>query len=119
MNARRGFTSLSPELKRRTIHERQGDGFSKEQLMKNKDFHENTKGCLTTSSMIEYHISCGEPLCYAIGAAHEANQKFTIKTFRSDGWLANHFRMPYVDWLPVDDVIRDWLDKNYRFVERG
>ena len=32
-----------------------------------------------------------------------------------EDWLNQHFVMPYVDWLPVDKKIIDWLDKNYRF----
>jgi hypothetical protein len=33
-----------------------------------------------------------------------------------DKWLNVHFRMPYVDWLPVDRKIYAWLEDNYRFV---
>jgi hypothetical protein len=32
-------------------------------------------------------------------------------------WMNIHFRMPYVDWLPVDRKIFAWLEDNYRFVE--
>ena len=32
-------------------------------------------------------------------------------------WLDGHYRMPYVDWLPVDNAIYEWLEDNYRFIE--
>ena len=32
-----------------------------------------------------------------------------------NNWMNHHFQMPYVDWLPVDDKIGDWLINNYRF----
>lgn len=27
----------------------------------------------------------------------------------------NHYKMPYVDWLPIDDVVITWLNKNVQF----
>jgi hypothetical protein len=30
------------------------------------------------------------------------------------GW---HYSMPYVDWLPLDPVIKAWLVENFDFVE--
>jgi hypothetical protein len=27
----------------------------------------------------------------------------------------NHYKMPYVDWLPIDDVVVTWLNKNVQF----
>jgi len=32
-------------------------------------------------------------------------------------WLDGHYKMPYVDWLPVDLKIYAWLEDNYRFVQ--
>lgn len=32
-----------------------------------------------------------------------------------DEWLDGHFRMPYVDWMPVDAKVYAWLEDNYRF----
>lgn len=32
-----------------------------------------------------------------------------------DEWLASHSVMPYVHWLPVDNLVVDWLKANYRF----
>lgn len=32
-----------------------------------------------------------------------------------ENWLSEHFNMPYVDWLPMDSKIKEWLDENYRF----
>jgi hypothetical protein len=30
-------------------------------------------------------------------------------------WHNWHFRMPYVDWLPVERTVYKWLVQNYRF----
>jgi hypothetical protein len=30
-------------------------------------------------------------------------------------WLAWHYNMPYIDWLPVDFDVERWLKQNYRF----
>ncbi len=27
----------------------------------------------------------------------------------------DHYKMPYVDWLPIDDVVISWLNKNVQF----
>ncbi len=32
-------------------------------------------------------------------------------------WLHGHYRMPYVDWLPVERKVYGWLEDNYRFTE--
>jgi hypothetical protein len=30
------------------------------------------------------------------------------------GWLEEHYQMPYVDWLPVEILVYQWFDQNYR-----
>ena len=30
-------------------------------------------------------------------------------------WHNGHYRMPYVDWLPWEYRMLDWLNKNYRY----
>ena len=30
-------------------------------------------------------------------------------------WFAGHYSMPYVDWLPVEKIIVDWINENYCF----
>jgi len=30
-------------------------------------------------------------------------------------WFDGHYSMPYVDWLPVDQVVRRWINRNFRF----
>lgn len=30
-------------------------------------------------------------------------------------WLDWHYNMPYVDWLPVDQRVAEWIDDNFRF----
>lgn len=32
-------------------------------------------------------------------------------------WCDGHFKMPYVDWLPISMKIYAWLEDNYRFVD--
>ena len=32
-----------------------------------------------------------------------------------EGWFNHHWSMPYVDWLPVEHRVREWLNANYRF----
>lgn len=34
-----------------------------------------------------------------------------------EDWFDGHYQMPYVDWLPVDQKVYDWLEDNYRFSE--
>lgn len=34
-----------------------------------------------------------------------------------EAWMNHHFQYPYIDWLPVDRKIYDWLEDNYRFTE--
>jgi hypothetical protein len=36
-----------------------------------------------------------------------------------DDWFTAHWSMPYVDWLPVEQVVYKWLFGNYRFKEVG
>lgn len=31
-------------------------------------------------------------------------------------WFKGHYRMPYVDWLPVDVKLTKWVQASYRFV---
>lgn len=33
-------------------------------------------------------------------------------------WLDGHYQHPYIDWLPVDQAVYEWLEDNYRFTER-
>lgn len=37
-----------------------------------------------------------------------------IGSSRWERWFGWHYAMPYVDWLPVDDKVFRWFDKNYR-----
>ena len=32
-----------------------------------------------------------------------------------EDWFTGHYAMPYVDWLPVDLLVREWMTANYRF----
>jgi hypothetical protein len=32
-----------------------------------------------------------------------------------DAWMNEHYRMPYVDWLPLEQSILAWMKKKYRF----
>lgn len=32
-------------------------------------------------------------------------------------WFNSHFSTPYIDWLPVQERLHSWLEKNYRFAE--
>lgn len=32
-----------------------------------------------------------------------------------EDWFRGHWSMPYVDWLPVDEKVKAWLDRHYRF----
>lgn len=34
-------------------------------------------------------------------------------------WFKWHYNMPYVDWLPVDDVVYRWFNKHYRYDDGG
>ena len=36
-----------------------------------------------------------------------------------DDWFNGHWGMPYVDWLPVERRVHDWLAANYRFKDIG
>ena len=31
-------------------------------------------------------------------------------------WFYHHWLMPYVDWLPIDMKVHEWLSENYRFI---
>lgn len=33
-------------------------------------------------------------------------------------WFDGHWQQPYIDWLPVEDKVKEWLNKNYRFEMR-
>lgn len=33
----------------------------------------------------------------------------------SDDFMASHWSMPYVDWLPISVRVIEWLRQNYRF----
>jgi len=30
-------------------------------------------------------------------------------------WFSGHYSMPYVDWLPVEQKLLVWINKNYRW----
>ena len=30
-------------------------------------------------------------------------------------WAAGHYSQPYIDWLPVEKKVVDWINENYRF----
>lgn len=30
-------------------------------------------------------------------------------------WFTGHYSAPYIDWLPVEKIVIDWLNKNYRW----
>lgn len=32
-----------------------------------------------------------------------------------DDWLNVHFSMPYVDWMPLEERVRAWINSHYRF----
>lgn len=32
-----------------------------------------------------------------------------------EDWFANHYRMPYVDWLPVHTRLLTWMGGQFRF----
>lgn len=32
-------------------------------------------------------------------------------------WHHNHFRVPYVDWLPLEIRVLAWMQANFRFAE--
>lgn len=34
-----------------------------------------------------------------------------------EDWHSWHWAMPYVDWLPLHEKIKEWLVENYRFVD--
>jgi hypothetical protein len=36
-----------------------------------------------------------------------------------DDWMNGHYRYPYIDWLPVEIAVYQWLEKNYRFAPSG
>ncbi len=34
-------------------------------------------------------------------------------------WMDEHFKYPYIDWLPVDSKVCAWLEDNVRFTPRN
>ncbi|HRH68845.1 MAG TPA: hypothetical protein PLB89_04990 [Flavobacteriales bacterium] len=38
-----------------------------------------------------------------------------IDTDEWDEWHRGHYSRPYVDWLPVETALLEWIQKNYRF----
>jgi hypothetical protein len=30
-------------------------------------------------------------------------------------WAAGHYSQPYIDWLPVEKIVVDWINEYYRF----
>jgi hypothetical protein len=52
---------------------------------------------------------------YGFSSTCETEPEGTDPGFNN--WMNHHFQTPYVDWLPVDDKIGDWLINNYRFIE--
>lgn len=42
-----------------------------------------------------------------------------IGTPNWDGWIEFHFAMPYVDWLPIEEDVLRWINKNYRWKKGG
>lgn len=34
-----------------------------------------------------------------------------------DAYLRDHWSMPYVDWLPVEEKVLTWLNRHYRIPE--
>lgn len=33
-------------------------------------------------------------------------------------WIDGHFKYPYIDWLPVNRKVSEWLEDNVRFTPR-
>ena len=33
-----------------------------------------------------------------------------------EDWMSQHSDMPYVNQLPVDERVKDWINKRYRFI---
>lgn len=51
------------------------------------------------------------------GVHTSCNSEPDITDDNYSNWLDGHYAMPYVDWLPVDNAIYDWLEDNYRFIK--
>lgn len=30
-----------------------------------------------------------------------------------NAYMSGHYRMPYVDWLPVEQMVTEWVNQNY------
>lgn len=49
----------------------------------------------------------------AIGCVTEPD----IESEEWEDWMAAHYSMPYVDWLPLEVAILRWVRRRYRFQE--
>ncbi|NIP28224.1 MAG: hypothetical protein GWN55_07455 [Phycisphaerae bacterium] len=38
-----------------------------------------------------------------------------IESFEWQQWFAGHYSQPYIDWLPVEKRILEWINENYYF----
>jgi hypothetical protein len=39
-----------------------------------------------------------------------------IKSDEWEDWMAEHYSMPYVDWLPVECHIVEWVNKHFEWM---
>lgn len=73
------------------------------------DEWEEPEGCLSDKEWIAgdcgFHLQCAtEP---------EIGNNFDTDDY--DNWFSSHYSMPYVDWLPLTERLRAWVNSRYRF----
>jgi len=49
------------------------------------------------------------------GVEYDCETEPDIDSSDWEGWFNGHYSMPYVDWLPWETKMLEWLNKNYRY----
>jgi hypothetical protein len=54
-----------------------------------------------------------------IGVSFECETEPDIDSDEWPEWHANHYAMPYVDWLPYEQSGLSWLNRHYHYLDEG
>ena len=70
------------------------------------------KAAIYIEHVHEWAVDNGEPMGLDLGCETEPD----IDSDEWPDWHAMHFAMPYVDWLPLTEIVLKWFAANYKMI---
>ncbi len=65
---------------------------------------------IVVEEISEWECGSGKPVSISIDCVTEPD----IDSDEWPDWHNEHWSMPYVDWLPVENVVVRWIQENFR-----